>query len=210
MAAVLIINQLARALRGPRLGAALGAVLALLVGGALIFPTVVDTPEKTQRYTNILTPGQDGPFQERLYKWENAFADIDRVSVRARDRHRRPVGELCALPREAAVQVDSSYVQIAYEQGVVMMGLFVLTLIVLLLELIRHAIWTRDADAAALAMGAAGTLIAIVLALAGNLHINSLAMLGGWVIVGLGVATYAVRPRLPRTALRPEHCAPSR
>jgi hypothetical protein len=191
---VLVVNALARGLRGPRLGIAATALVALVIGGAVVFPAVVDSPAKVQRYTNILTPQRDGPFQERLFKWRNAFADL----------RGHPFGRGIGQGGAAAAQqrfsgngsdkVDNSYVKIAYEQGPVVMLFFAVTLLVLLFELVRHAIWTRAPGSTAHAMAAAGVLTALILEFAGNLHIESLACLAGLLIVATGLVQVLAPP----------------
>ena len=64
--------QLRADLSGPDAAALMN--LALFDFDGTLAP-IVDDPSKVQRYKNILNPSEDKPFQERLFKWENAFAE---------------------------------------------------------------------------------------------------------------------------------------
>jgi hypothetical protein len=196
-AVVLVVNQLSRGFRGPRLGAVGLAVVALVAAGTVVFPTVVDSPTKQQRYENILTPQRDGPFQERLFKWRNAFADLRGHPLG------RGIGQAGAgvdqqrFSGNASDNVDNSYVKIAYEQGAAVMVLFAVALIALLIELVRHAVWTRAPGGAAHAMAGAGVLTAIILQFAGNRHIEALALLAGLMVVAFGLVQVVSPPPEP-------------
>lgn len=199
-AIVLAAYGMARGIPGVRVAAAGASVLALLATAVVVFPAVVDSREEVERYERILTPERDGPFQERLAKWENALAEVEGEPFGLGVGTAGPEGRGGRFQAKASDNVDSSYVQIAYEQGIGVLVLFLVAEVVLLVELFRHAVWTTARDEASGTIAAAGVLGAIVVALGGNLHLNSLAMTGGWVLVGLGVAQYAVRRRSGRAA----------
>jgi len=187
---VLVLNQLARSFEGPRLGIALAAVLSLGLAAFLIFPVVIDDPSKVERYRNILTPTRDKSFQERLFKWENALADIDDHPFG------RGMGSAGADSNSlrfrglASDNVDNAYMQIAYEQGFAMMVLFFVTMLVLLAGLARRAVWHRQAEPAAIAIGASGALAAFLVTLFVGQYLHALLAVGLWVIVGLGLAPF--------------------
>jgi uncharacterized membrane protein len=194
----------------------LGAVLAALLGGAVVaFPTVVGhDPNSVRRYQNILHPGQDTSVQGRLSKWQQALHDL----------HGHPFGlGLGTVGPEAAGQryisntnsaLDSSYLRIGYEQGLAVMGLFIAALVFLLAGLVRRSVVTRERDRAGPAIGAAGTLVAFMVTMIGELITSAPAALAPWVIIGLGVAPFtrleardAVRSAVGGRALAP---SPSR
>jgi hypothetical protein len=190
---VLVLNQLARAFRGPRLGIALAAVLSLGVAGFALFPVVVDNPAKVERYKNILTPSRDKSFQERVFKWHNAMADIDNHPF---GRGLGTGGADYGAERfksNAAGNVDNAYVEIAYEQGFAMMVFFIITLLILLGGLARRAVWTREPEFASLAIGASGALAAFMVTLLAGQYFHAQLAVGLWVIVGLALAPFTTR-----------------
>lgn len=198
---VLVLNQAARAFPGARLGTAGAAIVALMVCGAFLFAAVADTPEKAERYRSILTPGQDYPLQERLFKWSNAFADIDGYPFgRGLGTTGSGSGDLQRFSGNAAHEVDNSYVAIAYEQGTWVMIFFILALALVLMGLVRAAIWSKVRSSAILAIGASGTLTAVMIEFVGNLFLRRTGMLAAWVIIGLGIAQTATRHERERRA----------
>ena len=189
---VLVLYALSRGFRGPRLGALCGALVAVAITAVAIFPnTAGDSPEKVDRYKNILTPSRDFAFAERRFKWDSAL----RASVRS------PLGQGLGTagfrsvnqrfrPNETGGDVDNSYVMVAFEQGFPVMVFLIAALIVLLVGLARRAVWTLSPERAVIAVGAAGTLTALMLMFVTRLYIQSLASLAAWIIVGLGVAEF--------------------
>lgn len=192
---VIAIHMLSRGFRGPRLGVVTATALVLIVSAAVVYPVVVDNPEKQQRYENLLTPSQDVAFQERLHKWRATLAEL-------RDQ---PFGFGMGAGNPGAVQhrfadigqrfIDNSYLMIAYDQGIVVAAFFVVTMLVLLLELLRYAVWTRGPGPAALATAAAGTLVAILVEFMSGNYVTDRPLVGGWMVVGLGIAQFAVVQR---------------
>lgn len=199
---VVILYQLSRGFRGPRLGMAAGALVAVGVTAAVIFPnTAGDSPEKVDRYRNILTPSRDFAFQERRFKWDSAL----RESVRT------PLGRGLGTagfratnqrfpPSETGGDVDNSYVMVAFEQGFAVMVFYIGALLVLLAGVARRAVWTVSERRATIAVGAAGTLTALMVMFFTRLYIQSLASLAAWIIVGLGVAEFS---RADRSRAKP-------
>ena len=189
---VIVLTQVARGFRGPRLGTALAAMALIGVGAVVAFETVVgDNPEKVQRYKNILDPKHDYPFQQRVFKWQNAFASVEDHPFGRGLGTGGSNAHLQRFPGPASDEVDNSYVKIAYEQGVMVMVLFIVGLLLLLATLVRRAIWTRSSQKAAIAIAASGTLASFMACLVGGLYVNRLAALGAWMIVGLGLAQFA-------------------
>jgi hypothetical protein len=207
---IVVVHVLSRGFRGPRLGIATAAALVLVVSGAVVYPAVVDNPEKQKRYANLLTPSQDQPFQERLNKWRSALDEIAREPL----GHGLGAGNPNSIGHRfediAYYVIDNSYLMIAYDQGLMVMLLFILVLVVLLVELLRFAIWTRGPNAAALATAGAGTLVAMGVEFMAANYVVVPVIVAGWLVVGLGVAQFgsprredAVRERRrPRNAQR--------
>jgi hypothetical protein len=199
---ILVVHIVSRGFPGPRLGVALATAVALIAAATVVYPAVVNNPDKRQRYANLLTPGEDLPFQERLFKWRQVLSDLKGHPF----GFGIGTGDAAAIPRrfvdQANYNIDNSYLMLAWDQGLIMMGFFIVTLLVLLVELLRHAVWTRGPSAAAFATAAAGTLVSMLVEMMGSTHIDSPAIIAGWVIVGLGVAQYGSR-RAPKGAAAP-------
>jgi hypothetical protein len=199
---VVVAHVLARGPRGPRLGIAVGTVLFLLVSATVVYPAVVDSPERQKRYENLLNPDQDGPFQERLNKWRSAFGEIESESTGHGLGSGNPQTVRHRFADIANQVLDNSYLMIAYEQGIVVAALYVLALLVLLVELLRHAIWTRGPGGSVMAAAGAGALVAMMTEFTANDFVYAPAIVAGWMIVGLGVAQFAMPLRRPATAQR--------
>jgi hypothetical protein len=200
---VIVLHVISRGFRGPRLGVAIAAVVALAVTAALVVPAVLDNPEKRKRYENILTPQQDVPFQERVIKWQQTLDALDGKPF----GFGLGAGNGIAIPHRfadiASQEIDNSYLLIAYDQGLLVMAFFIVTLLVLLLELIRHAVWTRGPTGAALAGAAAGTLVAMAIEFLGANYVSTRPIVAGWMIVGLGVAQLRASRAAPQASLAP-------
>jgi hypothetical protein len=189
---VILVHTISRSFPGPRLGIVLAAVVVLIFTASVAYPAVVDSPQKRQRYENILSPSEDVPFQERLIKWNQTLSDLKGQPFGY------GIGKGVALfpnrfQNVAADNIDNSYLMIAYEQGIVVMVLFIVSLFVLLAELLRAAIWTRGTNAAALTTAAAGTLVSMMIELVTADQITSTPIVAGWIIVGLGISQYGSR-----------------
>jgi hypothetical protein len=63
----------------------------------------------------------------------------------------------------------------------------------------RRAVWTLSADRATIAVGAAGTLAALMVMFISRLYIESLASLAAWIIIGLGIAQFSRVDAEPRS-----------
>lgn len=189
---IVSLHTLARGHRGLRVGAAFATVIALIVAGGFVYPAVVDNPEQRERYENILTPEQDLPFQERLTKWRQVLAEVDGQPF----GFGLGAGNMSIDKRFvdiASQNIDNSFLMIAFDQGLAVMALFILTLLVLLFELIRHSVWTRAPGEAAFAAAGAGTLVALMVEFVSANYYTAHPVIAGWMIVGLGVAQYALR-----------------
>jgi hypothetical protein len=199
---VLLLYQLSRAFPGPRLGTGAAALVGFAVAVVLIYPaTAGNTPEKRARYEKVLSPSTDASFQERRFKWSSALRDsthhplghgLGTAGIRA--------GNQRFIPTATGGDVDNSYVMVAFEQGVPAMIFLIFALGLLLVGLMRRAVWTKSPERAAVAIGAAGTLAALMLMFVTRLYIESLASLSAWLIVGLGVAQFTRVEREPEAA----------
>jgi hypothetical protein len=176
-------------LRAPRLVVMLVVAVVLVIGGALLFSVVVQEPALRDRYAGTLAPDRDPAVQARLERWRAALDDADdypfgrglgtahsgnRLTQRFSDPNAR--------------QVDSSYVQIAYEQGFVVMLVFIAALLILLIEVWRRGSHANDREQAWPAIGALGTAAAVVIEFAAGQYFHNLLALAAWVIIGVGLA----------------------
>jgi hypothetical protein len=184
---VLLVHQLSRGFKGLRLEVGVAALLAIVIAGVVIFPAVVNEPASRQRYSNLLHPSRDASFQERLFKWKSAFADIEHhpfgrglASAGVRRDYQR-------FSTVGTLELDNSYVKVAYEQGTGVMIFFAVTLILLFLDLVWRGIGARSPDKAAVAAGACGTLASLMVVLVTGLFIELLPALAVWMVVGIAL-----------------------
>jgi hypothetical protein len=192
LALVLVLYQFARGFPGLRLDVATAVVLAVVVGGGVLFSITTGTSGKlVDRYSQIGTG--DHSYQVRLKKWKRTFREIRELpfgkglSSGAGDPQRFYTSGLNGF--------DSSYVKIAYEQGVAVMVLFIATMLALLVGLARRALTTLDRHKAGVAIGACGTLLGYSITLVTDQYNTGLESLVAWVIVGIGVAQFSFRDR---------------
>jgi O-antigen ligase len=200
-ATILIVHVLSRGFRGPRLGVAVGAVLIVFIGASVIYPAVADNGEKRKRYDELLHPGEDASFQARLQKWHETLDAMHGQPFGAGLGAGNPLAITHRFVDVAYSEIDNSYLMVGYEQGPIAMGLFVVTLLVLLVELLRHAVWTRGPGPAALSTAAAGTLVATLVELFSADYYYAPPIVAGWMVVGLGVASFARRRSAPGGAV---------
>lgn len=193
---VLILYQAAKAVRGLHLGVTAAAVIAIFGAGFVLFTqTAGDSDAGTERYKILLTdPTSDPAYQARIYKWRDALDDIEANplgnGLGSAGRAHLRYGRFVSI---ASSNIDNSYLTIAYQQGFAVMGLFVLTILLLLYGLARRAVTTMDRDGAAIAIGACGALAAFAILLWSGGYYEGLPALTVWMLVGLGVAQFAVR-----------------
>jgi hypothetical protein len=202
----------ATALRGPLIGMAAGVAVVLAVYGASsafrarLLPVVAsgvallalgaialgiasESSGIGQRYSRILHPSQDFAYAVRQAKWSDALDDIDR----------HPFGQGLGSAGFAQVQegpylniaslnIDSVYLKIAYEQGLAVMVFFVAAFVLLLLRLGLGAIASTDREIAALAIGGAGSLAAMLVTFYSGTYTEAPPVVTGWLVLGLGLS----------------------
>lgn len=190
MLVVLALYQLSQGYRGRRGPAVMVIVLAtLLIGGGAFAVTIGDKQDTADRYENILNPTRDASFQARLSKWRAALDDIDNAplgyGLGTAGRSQKRFGVYANI---ATYDVDNSYLVIAYQQGFVVMLLLVAILLAILTTIARGAITDPDPARAGPLIAACGTLVAMLIIFYVGDYIEGLPALGGWLLVGLGVA----------------------
>ncbi len=193
LATVVVVHLLSRGHRGPRLGVVLAAVMALIVTAAVVYPAVANNPEKRQRYSNLLTPSQDLPFQQRIQKWRDALIAIDgaRFGHGLGSGNPSNVGGF-RFADISNVAIDNSFLVIGYEQGFAVMCFFAVMMLVLLVELLRFAVWTRGPSVAVLGTAAVGTVVALLVEFMAADYQAAPPIMAGWAIIGLGLAAFSL------------------
>jgi hypothetical protein len=194
MAATLVVALAAKAspafpqVRGATVG---GVAAAVLVVGALalIVTSSLAGGDSAERFSVLLTPSQDQSYREHLDKWELALEDIGEHPFGQGLGSAGLIGERDnRFLSSADPGLDSSYLKVAYEQGMFVMLFFVFGLVLLAVELARAGRRLASPAAAGLAIAACGSLVALVIEFGTALYVQSVVVLAGWCMVGLGVA----------------------
>ncbi len=175
-----------RAPRADGLFVVLGAA-AIAVGA---FSVTLGGKEDVQdRYGNILAPNRDASYQARIVKWRQALDDIDTApfghGLGSAGRAQKRYGTASTVVN---VDVDNSYLTVAYQQGFVAVLILAGIFLMLLLSLVRAAVFTTDSSVAAPALAGAGTLASMLIIFYVGEYIEGLPVLAGWILVGLGMA----------------------
>lgn len=187
----LTLFAVARGLEGRRaLPLALGVILA--VGGVGVFASAkLADSGSSERFRNILAPGRDVSVQERVVKWQTILDDLgDRPLGKGLGQSGAAEQKYARFASSASYDPDSSYVKIAYDQGVLVLGVFAAALLALLGGLAHRTVTAPTAQGSVLAMAACASLTAFAVAISAGVYIESLAALAPWVIVGLGYASW--------------------
>jgi hypothetical protein len=200
---VLGIYQFSRAYPGFKAGIAVLALTTVAAVGGTVFVLGETDPERLDRYANILDPEDDPTFIQRQLKWEQVLPAIeDRPfghGLGTGGSGQETVGSTVQL---SELNIDNSYLMIAYEQGFILMAVFVAAVLALLVSLAVASIRTRSREAAAFGMGACGTLISVMISCYTGLYIEVIPIASAWLIVGLGLSHFVARER-PQEELTP-------
>ena len=192
VAVVLLLFQVCRAFKGPRLATGLVAAVCLAaVAGAGYAITISGSDASSERFENLLSPGEDPAYQERTARWGDA---IDEINA-------RPFGHGLGTAGHAGltqnitnlagpINLDSSYLKIGLEQGYPILVLFVVALLALLVGIARRAAASRDRWRAALGIAACGTLATEIVLFYGSTYVEGFPVLFGWMLIGLGTAPF--------------------
>jgi hypothetical protein len=195
LAAVLALQQVARGLTGLRLGTTVAAAAAAGIIGVAAFGVATGfSEESTDRYGALFEPRAENSFQERLHTWDTALDDIDERPWG------RGLGSTGVIQRRfgratgvADQSLDNGYLKVALEQGVAMLLFFSLSLLALLYGLGRRAATVARPEAAALAIGAVGSLTSVLILAAASVPTDGFTALTAWIIVGMGAAVFSRR-----------------
>ena len=184
---VIVLYHFARGFKGLHLGAT-----AVVITGVLVFGTVVasraDGPSGT-RYAKILDPGSDPSYQERKAKWAEAVGEIrdhpwgqGLGTVGSSDVR---LGRFLTL---GTTDIDSSYLEIGINQGILILLVLVASMAAHLVALARRAVATTHRTDAGLAIGACGSFAVFLVVIWTGVYIEGLPALAAWIILGVGSA----------------------
>jgi O-antigen ligase len=193
---VMIMYAVAPSMRGR--GIAMTAVAFIGTVGVVVaafLATLGGHADTARRYEAILHPGTDASYQGRLLKWRAAIKETERhplvgEGLGTAGRTQQRVGRFRTL---GSIDIDSAYLNIAFEQGFVVAGVFICAMIAVLLALMRRGLTATDRVRAGVAMGACGSLMAMLVLFFFGTYNEGLPVLAGWMVVGLGISQF-VRP----------------
>jgi hypothetical protein len=201
LAAVTALFVSARAFPGLRFEGAALSLAAVLVAFAVGF-TVTSSGSSNvgNRYAAILDPQEDPSFGARTETWRITIDNIkDRPFGygvgsaggvgRARAARVRPIGLTGATT--GANAIDNSYLKIGYEQGALVMLLFLTAVILVAGALARTAVASASGLDAGLAIACCGAFVSFAVNLLLTDNIEDYTALTAWVLAGLGLASLA-------------------
>ena len=191
--AVLVLFAAARSFKGRKaLPLALGFILLLAGGGVFAVTKLADEGSAGARFRSLLDPIHDESLQGRLNKWATLLDDIEQLpfghglgaSGAAEVKYAR-------FTSAATFDPDSSYVKVAYDQGMLVLLLFVAMLIALILGLGTRVIRAPGVRGGVLAVGACGAIASFTTTMGAGVYFESLLAATPWFLVGLAMAPYA-------------------
>jgi hypothetical protein len=204
VAVVLLLALTVRQARR-RVAVALAALLAVGVIGAGAYGlTVAGSQKQSTRFANILSPGNDPAYSLRQERWSQAWEDIQMHTW----GHGLGTsgGAAASNPNGPVITpyIDSSYLVVGLQQGLMIMLLYAFALLSLLVALALRASLMSEPTKAFLAIGACGTLLAMIVLFYAGTYAEGAYIAGAWLLVGLGVAQVTVRePRAAAATVAP-------
>lgn len=179
---------------GRRIGTGLVALLATLaIGGGGYLVVVANSPGTQERFAGLLDPGDDPNFQVRQDRWEAAWDDVTSEPFGHGLGRTGTVATRGDLLVVGPPILDSSYLKIGIEQGLLVMAIFVAGVMLLLGGLIVRSLRTRDPSVAALGIAASGVLTALIVLYYGSTYIESPSVATpAWIVIGLAIAGFTV------------------
>ncbi|MGH2987717.1 MAG: O-antigen ligase family protein [Solirubrobacterales bacterium] len=194
VAAVLVVHQLSIGPRRARTAISVIAVSAIALVGGVAYAVTIDDPNGRARYERIVDPMSDPAYAVRVAKWEDAFDELEGHPFGLGLGTAGQVNDLSGRFRTvASLNLDNSYIKVAYEQGWIVLAYFVVALLALLLTMAAAAIRARSGELAGPAIGAVGALASMLVSFYTGLYIEGLIALSGWIVVGLGISGLVTR-----------------
>jgi hypothetical protein len=158
---------------GPRIRRAVLPLATVLAGAAIGYLVTTSESDTVQRYTAIASPTRDAAFDARLDNW----------SVAAEEVPREPLGHGFGT---GGLSIENAYLRVGYDQGPLVMVLFVAMVALTALGLAGHAFAKRGRSASLISMACCGAFVAsILIAMVTNAFEVTLA---AWTLAGLGIA----------------------
>lgn len=188
--------QASRGLPGLRLGATLASLLLVLAVGVGGFALAASSSSgASARFAKIFNPSTDLSVAGRTYKWRTAWSEIQSAPF-GHGLGSAGVGQIRdgRFVTIASFDLDNGYLKVAYEQGLALAVLYVVALLALLLGLaLRTLAASRPGDAVFGAAGC-GALVVLLALMTAGVYQEGLPALLGWVLVGIGVRSFAAVP----------------
>jgi uncharacterized membrane protein YhaH (DUF805 family) len=195
-ATVLVVYQLSVGLGRARTAVTVLAVSAVALVGGVAYAVTIDDPNGRARYEQITDPTSDPAFAVRVVKWESAIAELEGhpfgFGLGSAGQLHEQAGRYQTV---ASQNLDNSYIKVAYEQGLIVLAYFIVTLLALLASIAVGAARTRDRGISGPAIGAAGALAAMMVSFYTGLYIEGLPAVCAWIVIGLGLAGLVTRPK---------------
>ncbi len=202
---VVLLYQLSRGFPGLHIGATAVVLTTGVLVGTVVFSFTAGRSEgSTARYENILSPSKDASYQERVIKWKDALQESQgQLFGEGLGRGGLTQTVNGRFRTAGSVNVDNGYVKVLYEQGLVMLVLFVVGALGLLAALAIRGARSTDRETAGLAIGACGASTSFLVSLISGVYIEELLGLTAWLLIGLGVGALSIARRAPVTSASP-------
>jgi O-antigen ligase len=202
---VVVAHAWCRAASPMRVVVTVAALLVAVAAGVAGFAlTQGGDPDAQARYGELLHPGSSASLQERRSRWGEAWRGVRETPLGAGLGTAGNVRQaLAGDAYDVRGRIDSSYVKVALEQGVVLV-LLLAALATLLVELVLRGTASPDPWRAAAALGGAGALVAMLVLMYAGVYAETTPAYTGWLLTGLGAgALLSGGAPVPRPAPRP-------
>jgi hypothetical protein len=201
----LLLYQASRGFSGLHLGTTSAAIAVIAIATLGAFAYTGGSISSSHSFISLFSSNDQSRISH-TYKWSQALRDLGGhpfgfgVGSAATGYAGGSVPPSPYINNVAAQSIDSGYLKIALEQGLVVMAIFGAGLLALLIGLVVGAIRARDPASAGLIIGAAGVLTTLAVLFGAGAFMEGLPSLLGWMIVGLGLAQLVtMRPRMGRS-----------
>jgi hypothetical protein len=192
LAVVIILYQAARPFPGVKLATSLWAVAFLLFAGTIGFAVSGDSASHS--YGALFHPGSDPSVVQRQAKWSEALRDLEGhpfgFGLGTASSGYSGVARNVNIfsPSVASRSIDNGYLKVALEQGLPLMGMFIVAMLLLAAGLAWHAAFSFDRSGVMIALGAAGALVSFLVLLIAGAFQEGLPALAVWTVAGMGAA----------------------
>lgn len=194
---VVLLHEASRGFAGRRLGSTATAVVAMVALAIVAFQVTGGSSDPiTHSYSSLFHPNRSDPsVDERLYKWDAAIRDLrdhpfgyGMGTANANSRTRLP-----SVTDIGQSDVDNGYLRVALEQGFLIMVIFAAALLVLTIDFVRVGLSIQGQFPAGVVIGAAGTMVSLIVLLWAGAFQDGPRALPIWIIAGLALAQFMTR-----------------